>query len=245
MEKLKKYMSLFVMVLCLAVALTGCREDSMTMVSSESDGTKSSEGTKKGESTHGTQLTDGTEMTEETKLTDGTDLVEPSDTDSETTARADENTQKTICVFVCGEVQQEGVYELPEDARVNDALQMAGGFSKAASKDAVNLAERVVDGQRIYFPSAEEVENRTWDAETAQSDSDVSSQAEKAHKININTADKEELMTLSGIGEAKADAVIAYREKHGSFQNIDEIMNVSGIGENLFEKIKEKICVEE
>lgn len=223
MEKLKKYMSLFVMVLCLAVALTGCREDSMTMVSSESDGTKSSEGMKKAESS-------------ETAFEKDV---------SETTTRADENTQKTICVFVCGEVQQEGVYELPEDARVNDALQMAGGFSKAASKDAVNLAERVVDGQRIYFPSAEEVENQTWDAETEYSESDVSSQAEKAHKININTADKEELMTLSGIGEAKADAVIAYREEHGSFQNIDEIMNVSGIGENLFEKIKEKICVEE
>ncbi len=156
---------------------------------------------------------------------------------------------------MCGEVQQEGVYELPEDARVNDALQMAGGFSKAASKDAVNLAERVVDGQRIYFPSAEEVENQTWDAETEYSESDVSSQAEKAHKININTADKEELMTLSGIGEAQADAVIAYREEHGSFQNIDEIMNVSGIERIFLKKSKkrfawknknnEKICVEE
>jgi general secretion pathway protein K len=238
MEKLKKYMSLFAMVLCLAVALTGCREDSMTMVSSESYGTKSSEGTKKAESTDGMQLTDEADLTELSETASDKDA-------SETTARADENTQKTICVFVCGEVQQEGVYELPEDARVNDALQMAGGFSEDASKDAVNLAEHVVDGQRIYFPSAEEVENRTWDAETAQLDSDVSSQAEQVHKININTADKEELITLSGIGEAKADAVIAYREEHGSFQNIDEIMNVSGIGENLFEKIKEKICVEE
>lgn len=238
MEKLKKYMSLFAVVLCLAVALTGCREDSMTMVSSESDGTKSSEGTKKAESTDEMQLTDEADLTELSETAFEKDV-------SETTARADENTQKTICVFVCGEVQQEGVYELPEDARVNDALQMAGGFSEAASKDAVNLAERVVDGQRIYFPSAEEVENQTWDAETEYSESDASSQAEQAHKININTADREELMTLSGIGEAKADAVIAYREEHGSFQNIDEIMNVSGIGENLFEKIKEKICVEE
>lgn len=238
MEKLKKYMSLFVVVLCLTVALTGCREDSMTMVSSESDGVKLSEGTKKAESTDGTQLTDGTDLAESSEIAFEKDT-------SETTARADENTQKTICVFVCGEVQQEGVYELPEDARVNDALQMAGGFSKDAAKDAVNLAERVVDGQRIYFPSAEEVKNRTWEAETEHAESDVSSQAEQAHKININTADKEELMTLSGIGEAKADAVIAYREEHGAFQNIDEIMNVSGIGENLFEKIKEKICVEE
>ncbi len=137
-----------------------------------------------------------------------------------------------IYVYVCGAVNNTAVYELPCGARVFEALELAGGMAKDADADAVNQAEILSDGQKLYIPyTGSEVS-----ADTVQPVKDDG-------LVNINTADALELMTVSGIGETRANAVIAYREEHGSFGTIEDIMNVSGIKEGLFSKIKNKIRV--
>ena len=110
-----------------------------------------------------------------------------------------------------------------------------------AAEQVVNLADFIENGQRIYFPTEEEVQEqpeRWQDPET-----ETNGQTMEAGVVNINTAGKEELMSLSGIGEAKAENIITYRETQGAFEKTEDIMNVNGIGENLFQKIKNDICV--
>lgn len=154
----------------------------------------------------------------------------------------EEDEGEMLCVFVCGQVASPGVYELPVGSRIYQAVEAAGGLLEAADTTCVNQAEPIEDGQRIYLPSVEEVENEeygvSWTTE-ADSGQTVSSDG----RVNINTAGKEELMTLTGIGEQKAQAIIAYREQNGSFQSIEELMQVEGIKEGTFEKIKEDITI--
>lgn len=135
---------------------------------------------------------------------------------------------KSIFVYVCGAVVNEGVYELPIGARVYEAIQNAGGFSEDAATAFVNQAEVLDDEDKLYIPTVGEM---------------AEIQAQEDGKVDLNTASKEELMTLPGIGEAKANAVIQYRDQHGKFQTIEDVMNISGIKENLFQKIKEYIKV--
>ena len=156
-------------------------------------------------------------------------------------------TEELLQVFVCGAVENPGVYRLKEDARVYEAIDAAGGFSPEADRDWLNLAETVQDGEKIRVYTAEETQKLRASgledpgfSETPRMSSESSGIGEK---INLNTATREQLMTLSGIGEAKADAVIAYREERGKFQNIEEIMNISGIKEAVFLRIKDKITV--
>ena len=136
--------------------------------------------------------------------------------------------REIICVHVCGFVKHPGVYELPIGSRIYQAIEKAGGFRKQADTTGLNQAELLDDGVQIYIPSK---------AETKKNSESISS------KVNINTASKEELMTLTGIGEAKAEAIIAYRDKHGKFKKIDDIMNISGIKEGMFAKIEGDITV--
>ncbi|MCF0141890.1 MAG: helix-hairpin-helix domain-containing protein [Parasporobacterium sp.] len=138
-----------------------------------------------------------------------------------------------ICVHVCGSVVNPGVYYLYEGDRVNDAVIMAGGLREDASSESVNLAEAVKDGIQIYIPSREEAAAGNF-GPAAQADDGL---------ININTATPEVLTSLPGIGETKAEAIIKYRDSFGPFSSIEEIMNVAGIKESSFEKIKEYIKV--
>lgn len=145
----------------------------------------------------------------------------------------DENKESTedtehIFVYVCGAVNREGVYELPSGSRVYEAIAMAGDFCEDADVRNVNQAEVLEDEQRIYVPVVGE---------------EIPSDSEKDARININKASKEELMTLPGVGESRADSIIKYREQQGAFQSIEEIMQVSGIKEGLFEKIKDLITI--
>ena len=143
-------------------------------------------------------------------------------------------------VYVCGEVNDPGVYHLTNKSRVCDAIESAGGMTDDAGRDFWNLASEVYDGQMIYVPTEEEVESGSVpkpDTENADVSSGDSS------KININTASKEELMTLTGIGESKADNIIKYRQENGSFSAVEDLTNVSGIGESIFNKIKDSITV--
>ncbi|MBQ7918716.1 MAG: helix-hairpin-helix domain-containing protein [Lachnospiraceae bacterium] len=140
---------------------------------------------------------------------------------------------RQIAVYVCGQVLYPGVVYLDEDARAVDAVEAAGGLTEAADAEYINLAARVSDGEKLYIPDVQEgQELREREAEAA---SDL---------VNINTADRERLMTLPGIGESKAQDIIAYREECGEFASIEELMNISGIKESLFEKIRDKIVVE-
>ncbi|MGN1145713.1 MAG: helix-hairpin-helix domain-containing protein [Acetatifactor sp.] len=137
-----------------------------------------------------------------------------------------------ICVHVCGAVERPGIVKLPEGSRVWEALQSAGGFSETAQEDYVNLAERLSDGQRIYFPDREE----------ARELAERQEQLEKG-LININTADEEELCGLPGIGSARARDIIAYREAYGSFEQKEDLMKVSGIKESTYSRLCDKIIV--
>ncbi len=134
-----------------------------------------------------------------------------------------------IGVYVCGEVKKPGVYELEPGSRVADALAAAGGATGKAAMDSLNLAGYVEDGQKIKIPSRAE-EKRAKRQEAGE-----------PGLLNINEASAQEFMTLSGIGESKAGDIVAYREKHGGFSDISEIMNVAGIKEGIFNRIKDKI----
>ena len=145
-----------------------------------------------------------------------------------------------IVVYVCGEVQKEGVVTLPAGSRVYQAIEMAGGVTEEAEASWLNLAEVLTDGARIYVPDKEEVSG----ANPAIPQGAGSGSPEAAGGlVNLNQASKEELMTLPGIGEAKAEAILQYRTEHGNFDSIDEIKNISGIKDGVFEKIKDKITV--
>ncbi len=162
--------------------------------------------------------------------------------ESTESGESQENKATEIYVHVCGKVVKPGVYELEEDARLCDAIEAAGGYSNKADKEYLNLAEKVTDGQKIYVPGKDEIkENEQTSAETQNNTNEY--KAQDSNKVNINTASREELMTISGIGEAKADSIIAYRSENGSFSSIEDIKNVSGIGDGLFSKMKEYITI--
>ena len=140
--------------------------------------------------------------------------------------------EESILVHVCGAVENPGVVSLPQGSRAEDALLAAGGFTEDASRDFVNLAGYVSDGEKLYFPTREEVS------------AGIQVQAEADDGlININTADVAALCTLPGIGEARARDIIAYRETHGDFASCEDIMKISGIKISVYQKISDKIKV--
>ena len=140
----------------------------------------------------------------------------------------EQEVQEMIYVFVCGAVKCPGVYELAEGSRAFEAIQAAGGFSEEAAEHEVNQAEILKDEMKLYIP--------TWHDLEMQKDAE-------SGKININNATQADLMTLPGVGEAKASQIIQYREEHGAFQCIEDIMLISGVKEGLFNKIKDYITV--
>lgn len=141
-----------------------------------------------------------------------------------------------IIVDVKGQVKQPGVYELESDARVLDAVDIAGGLSDEADSQKVNLAQKVTDQMMIYIPAV---------GEELPEEIEQSEEAKEGGSININTADAMELTRLKGIGEVRAQSIIEYRESNGLFQTIEEIKQVSGIGEGIFEGIKDEIIVKD
>ena len=144
-------------------------------------------------------------------------------------------------VHVCGEVANPGIYELPAGSRIYEAVKAAGGFTENAEEESVNLASPIEDGVQIRIYSKDEAE--TLAAGAAPFDGFEASGEGKEPVVNLNTATKEELMTLSGIGESRAEDIIRYREENGGFQNIEDIMKVSGIKDAAFQKIKDRITV--
>lgn len=152
---------------------------------------------------------------------------------------SEEETQETLCyVYICGAVAKPGVYAVPSHARVYEVISLAGGLLAEAGEQAVNQAREVVDGEMIRVPTKEEL----IAGEAEQSFGDEGTEAQDG-LIDINRADAAELMTLPGIGASKADSIISYREENGGFSSIEDIMNVEGIKEGVFNRIKEHIKV--
>ena len=160
-----------------------------------------------------------------------------------------------IFVHVCGAVKKEGVYELSPDARVVDAIRAAGGCTKKAASFGINQAEALKDGVQVYVPTKAELKKETHGADrvlasigvegvrTGLSSQGLNSGEGGDALININLATKEELMKLNGVGEAKAELIITYRQAKGGFKDIKDIMKIKGIKQKFFDKIKDKICV--
>lgn len=159
-------------------------------------------------------------------------------------------------VDIKGYVKKPGVYEVSKTSIVNDCLKLAGGLLKNADTTTINLSKPVSAAMVIYVPKKNEVIKSTTDKTTTTTEipnnaaipdnSNTSSDTSRATlnlKINLNTASKEELTKLRGIGEAKAQDIIDYRNTNGSFKTIEEIKNISGIGDALFAKIKDNISV--
>lgn len=147
-----------------------------------------------------------------------------------------------LVVYVCGAVNQPGIYTLPADSRLYEAITLAGGFSAAADPAYHNLARVLSDGERIYILSAAETKELTV-SQQVEGETGGNSAGTETALLNINTATAEQLTALPGIGDAKAASIVEYRLKIGKFTAIEELMNVSGIGEAMFEKIKDKITV--
>ena len=147
----------------------------------------------------------------------------------------------TCVVYVCGAVSNPGVYELPCGARIYEAIAMAGGVRDDAAEDSITQAQTAKDGERIYIPTEEEVAQGMSDTGGLWQENPQT--AGTFAKVNINTATAEELTSLSGIGESRAQSILRYRESNGAFQSIEDLMKVEGIKSGIFEKIKDYIEV--
>ena len=184
-------------------------------------------------------------------------------TESDQSSAIQQPVSRTIYVDVCGAVVNPGVYELSSDSRVFQAIEKAGGYLPGAAASYLNRARSLYDGQQIYVPTQEEVDSQTiplTQDETAQdgvvqegtaqtrtaadNPADGTGSTQAGQRINLNTAEVSQLSTLTGVGESKALAIIAYREENGPFTSIEDIMNVPGIKEGTYEKIKDKIAIE-
>ena len=146
-------------------------------------------------------------------------------------------TPSTVQVHVVGAVKNPGVYVLPENARNIDAITAAGGATSEADLERINLSEFIRDGQRVYVPY------KGQPISTSESSSTISLTPTEATLVNINTADADALMSLPGIGEVKAAAIIAYRETYGPFTSIEALLNVKGIGQSTLEGLREHITL--
>ena len=168
-----------------------------------------------------------------------------------------ETQPEMIYVDVCGAVANPGVFQLAAGSRVFQAIEAAGGYLPEAVQNCVNRAGVLTDGQQLYILTQEEMERQGLDPAEIVKASDgqmngsagtgqntgIAAQAQQDNRININTADETQLTTLTGIGATRAQAIIAYRQENGPFAAIEEIMNVQGIKEGTFAKIKDEIVV--
>lgn len=229
--------------------LTGCKDDGAEFLEKELAQEESTE-------TSGVDL----EQEDPTDAESGVSEKKQVDTVQETAAAKQQpeisEIPEMIYVDICGAVTSPGVYELPSGSRVFQAIEKAGGYLPEAAASYLNRAKGLSDGQQIYVPTQAEVDSQmiqvTEDGQEATSETAPGNNNEEGsagentgtdQKINLNTADVSQLTTLTGVGESKALAIIAYREENGPFTSIEDIMNVPGIKEGTYEKIKDKIAI--
>lgn len=151
--------------------------------------------------------------------------------------------EKLIYVHLCGAVNNPDVYVVNENTRLVELIELAGGLTKEASDEAVNQAAILLDGEQIYIPTKEEVEQGIGNVAIDNTLGKVSTLDKASGKVNLNKANQDELMTLPGIGEAKALSIIKYRSENNGFKSIEEIKNISGIKDSVYNKISDKITI--
>lgn len=207
--------SLYLLVLICSLSLCACNKDGLIL--SEVSEPYSLEQTESGTN----QTEDGSSGS-----FDASDGTAGSSDESEGTAGSSDAFMETAgYVHVCGAVKNPGIYEFTDGSRVFELIEKAGGFDEDADTESYNLALEVKDGQQIRIP---------YIGETIESESGL---------INLNKASVEELCTIPGIGESRAQAIISYRDKNGGFKDVEELKEISGIKDATFEKIKPYVCV--
>lgn len=147
-------------------------------------------------------------------------------------------------VHVAGAVTKPGVYTLGDGSRIVDAISVAGGGAPDADEDALNLAAKLIDGQRVYVPKKGEVPQPASGMSAGGEPGAIGDPAATGGKINLNLATAEQLDSLSGVGEVTAKKIIDHRTKNGPFKRVEDIMQIDGIGQKKFEKLKDEISVE-
>lgn len=217
----------------------------------QNDGGNSAEFRKKQAESDGSDAGNGTGS-------DSGKHISDADIDNGSEAVSDKEMQQAmIYVDVCGAVANPGVFQLAAGSRVFQAIEAAGGYLPEAALTCVNRAGVLTDGQQLYILTQEEMERQGLDPAEMSGASDgqmngsagtgqntgMTAQVQQDNRININTADEAQLTTLTGIGATRAQAIIAYREENGPFAAIEDIMNVQGIKEGTFAKIKDEIVV--
>lgn len=217
----------------------------------QNDGGNSAEFRKKQAESDGSDAGNGTGS-------DSGKHISDADIDNGSEAVSDKEMQQAmIYVDVCGAVANPGVFQLAAGSRVFQAIEAAGGYLPEAALTCVNRAGVLTDGQQLYILTQEEMERQGLDPAEMVKASDgqmngsagtgqntgMAAQVQQDNRININTADEAQLTTLTGIGATRAQAIIAYREENGPFAAIEDIMNVQGIKEGTFAKIKDEIVV--
>lgn len=148
---------------------------------------------------------------------------------------------KLLKVYVSGAVQRPGIYDLPAGSRATDAVAKAGGFTELANMEKVNLAKKLKDGSQVNVPSLSAARRRAIQ-KSSDTDAVNSSGTAVPEKVNINTADLEQLDTLPGVGRATAQKIIDYRSSH-PFTKIEDLKQVSGIGEAKFAQMQDRVCL--
>ena len=221
-----------------ADTLLGVSSDSEEEVSSEESSILTQTGENPASEASGSTASESVSETEEGS----------SDGDESSGAQSGNSSDDLIYAYICGAVESPGVYALPAGSRVYELAEAAGGLRADAALESVNLAAVLEDGQMIQILTEEEYLSSgtgtgTASGSSSSSETTASSSSDNS-KINLNTATAEELTALNGIGEAKAAAIIAYREENGAFSSIEEIMEVDGIAEGIYEKIKDSITVD-
>lgn len=213
MKKIRNNVIITVMSLALGLSLTACGEQVRLETGKETETARQEE-----------QKTETGETTGESEVAS--------------------QTEAQIVVHVCGAVANPGVYRLSAGSRAEDAVQLAGGMTGEAAADYLNLAGVLTDGEKLVVPYRSEIPDGGQYGEDGfgqAGSAGVSGEADT--RVDLNHADQAALMTLPGIGEARAAAILAYREGHGPFQSPEEIMNVSGIKQAAYEKLKDQIVI--
>lgn len=254
MKKKLKKIRIFMckMIMMCTLFLTACSSDKVLFVENSSE--SAMENTVILEKSQEMSAAQNPAAKESAQKTDAEEDLLVSETQDEAAALAAVQTKVTyIVVHVCGAVEHPGVYELKENSRVMDAVTAAGGLSEDADSEYVNLASILADEDKVRIPTKEEVtmlsEGKITESDigvTNQKSSEITDEntdGSTSDKVNINTADSAQLCTLPGIGQTRAESILAYRREHGSFSKIEDIMQVSGIKESSFQKIKDRITV--
>lgn len=206
------------------------------------------------------QTTDNISILEEVEKDIQEENIQLNENNVENNEKVQQEIKEKIAIHITGEVKKTGIIYLEEGARIADAINAAGGATKNASLEQVNLAYILEDGQKIYIPNKKEkIETNAYiitnsgnnvliEKGKGSSNTNVNAKANQNMKganikVNINSANQTELETLPGIGPSLAGRIIEYRESNGKFQQIEDIQNVKGIGDSKYSNIKEYICI--